>query len=149
MNVPIICAESLQSLFHEQMPLTRAMGLMVKTCNREMVELRAPLSLNHNHLGTAFGGSLIALATAAAYGMLWTLIGETGSHLVIQSSNMRYMKPVRGDLKAICYSPAQEAVQEFIQTFQSKGKARIQCEVSLYENDLPAAVFTGIFVVLR
>jgi len=65
-----------ERFLHEQIPLTRAMGVRVRSWDGEKLWLSAPLEPNHNHLGTAFGGSLSALATLAGYSLLWLLLGD-------------------------------------------------------------------------
>src|SRR5690606_33240492 len=56
-----------EAFLHAKIPLARAMGVRVERCDSEGLVLTAPLEPNHNHLGTAFGGSLAALATLAGY----------------------------------------------------------------------------------
>ncbi|RYD25022.1 MAG: hypothetical protein EOP86_27860, partial [Verrucomicrobiaceae bacterium] len=73
---------------HRQIPLSRAMGARVETYDGETLVLTAPAELNHNHLGTAFGGSLSALATLAGYGLLWLELGSRDSHIVIRRSRI-------------------------------------------------------------
>ena len=70
-----------EAFFYEQIPLTRAMGVRVESYDGQQLVLTAPLALNHNHLGTAFGGSLSALATLAGYGLLWLDLGDRTSTL--------------------------------------------------------------------
>ncbi len=96
----------LERFLHEKIPLTVAMGVRVAECSDARLVLEAPLTPNRNHLQTAFGGSLHALATLSGYGLLWWLLREPQAHLVIRESTARYLRPVRGDLKATCQSPA-------------------------------------------
>jgi len=90
------------SFLHLHFPLSQAMGVRVESHDERGLMLTAPLELNHNHLGTAFGGSLGALALFAGYGLLWLEIGDENCHIVIRSSAIRYEKPVHGPLRALC-----------------------------------------------
>ena len=54
-----------------KIPLTRAMQVRVEGYDKSGLVLTAPLAANHNHLGTAFGGSLAALVMLAGYALLW------------------------------------------------------------------------------
>lgn len=45
------CAEW-QSYLHREIPITAAMGLQVTRLDAQSIELRAPLSLNHNDKNT-------------------------------------------------------------------------------------------------
>ena len=65
-----------EEFFYDKIPITRAMGVRVTKYDGGQLRLAAPIALNHNHLGTAFGGSLSALATLAAYGLIWLEIGR-------------------------------------------------------------------------
>jgi len=111
--------------------------------------LEAPLALNHNHLGTAFGGSLNALATLAGYALLWLELGDPEAHLVIAESSIAFLRPVRGDLKALCARPGEAVLAAFREKFARTGKARVKLEVTLEEAGEIAVRFRGTFVALR
>ncbi len=57
--------QGIESYLHREIPITAAMGIRVESYNEKELVLTAPLEPNHNHLGTAFGGSLSAIATLA------------------------------------------------------------------------------------
>jgi putative thioesterase YiiD len=63
-------ARQIQELLHSKIPITRAMGVKVEDYDGRRLILSAPLDANVNHLGTAFGGSLNALAVLSGYGLL-------------------------------------------------------------------------------
>jgi thioesterase domain-containing protein len=134
---------------HEQIPLTRAMGVSVQSWDGQELRLRAPLEPNHNHLGTAFGGSLSALATLAGYSLLWLLLGDREAHIVIRESSLQYRHPVRGELIAVCRHPGGEAWQAFQAQFTSTGKARLTLQAAIVEDGRTCVEFEGTFVALR
>jgi thioesterase domain-containing protein len=138
-----------EDFFHQQIPITRAMGVRVAGYDGRKLILAAPIALNHNHLGTAFGGSLGAIATLAGYGMLWLELRDPASHLVIRQSFLSFRRPVFKEIVAICRRPDQELLREFKGAFAQRGKARIGLEVTIEEGGLVAAEFRGIFVALR
>ncbi len=86
---------------HGQIPLTRAMSVQVVVYDGAQLVLTAPLAQNHNHLGTAFGGSLNALATLAGYALLWLELNDRTAHIVIRKSSIQFRHPVRGELRAV------------------------------------------------
>ena len=90
-----------------------------------------------------------ALATLSGYGLLWWLLREPQAHLVIRESTVRYLRPVRGDLKAVCHSPAAGELERFRQDFSRKGKARIHLEATIEDDGEIAVRFTGEFVALK
>ncbi|MGV3661124.1 MAG: YiiD C-terminal domain-containing protein [Prosthecobacter sp.] len=136
-----------EDFLHAQIPITRAMGIRVASWDAERLVLTAPLELNHNHLGTAFGGSLAALATLAGYACLWLELGDHAAHVVIAESTLSYRRPVRGELRAVCRRPEGDVLTVFKSTFAEAGKARIRLAVSIEdENGAVAVEFRGAFV---
>jgi thioesterase domain-containing protein len=138
-----------ERFLHEQIPLTRAMGVKVESHDTRGLVLGAPLAANHNHLGTAFGGSLAALATLAGYALLWLELGNRDAHIVIRRSELDYRHPVTGPLRAICRKPPEAELAGFRTTFAKAGKARIRLDVTVEEAGRVCMAFTGTFVAIR
>ena len=138
-----------ERFFHEQIPLTKAMGVRVEAHDGRQLVLTAPLVANHNHLGTAFGGSLAALATLAGYGLLWLELGNRDAHIVIRRSELDYRHPVAGPLRAICRKPPEAELAAFRTTFAKAGKARVRLEVTVEEQGRVCMTFLGTFVAIR
>ncbi|MEO6245475.1 MAG: YiiD C-terminal domain-containing protein, partial [Opitutaceae bacterium] len=59
---------ALELFLHEMIPLAKAMGVGVEVSDARALTLTAPKEQNKNSLNTAFGGSLVSLATLAGYG---------------------------------------------------------------------------------
>ena len=138
-----------ECFLHEPIPLTQAMGVTLESYDGMQLVVTAPLEPNHNHLGTAFGGSLSALATLTGYAMLWLQLGDRHAHIVIRESSIRYKHPVRGILRAICQRPDEAALAEFRTTFATTGKAHIQLKVIIEHERQICVEFEGDFVALR
>ena len=141
--------QQIQDLLHSKIPLTRAIGMRVEAYDGERLILCAPLAANVNHFGTAFGGSLNALAVLSGYGLLWLELQETECHIVIRDSTISYERPVHGELRAICVRPEATALAAFKQRFQQKGKARIALTATIEEQGRTSVRFQGAFVALR
>jgi thioesterase domain-containing protein len=138
-----------EEFFYSKIPITRAMGVRVTKYDGGELRLAAPIALNHNHLGTAFGGSLSALATLAAYGLIWLEIGGRTAHVVIRKSELSFRRPVRREIVAICRRPSEDELWMFKNAFAQHHKARISLDVTIEEEGLVAVEFRGIFVALR
>jgi len=110
------------------------------------MELGCSLDANHNHVGTAFGGSLSALLILAAYCRIFQMMDGQG-HVVLKNTKIDFMLPVKEDLRAICLPPSHEDSQEFLQTYEKKGRARLTLtsEIVLKSGKI-AARLTGQFV---
>ncbi len=139
----------IEQFFHAKIPLTAAMGVRVESYDAEQLVLTVPLDANHNHLGTAFGGSLGALLVPSGHGLLWLELGDAGSHIVVRKTSLDYRRPVRGPLRAICRRPAAAELAEFKAGFQRHGKARILLHATIDEEGATAVEFSGTFVALR
>ena len=138
-----------EEYFHRQIPLTRAMGVRVSAGHDGAFVVTAPVALNYNHLQTAFGGSINAVATLAAYGFLWIQLREEAAHVVVAESSIRFLQPVRETIRAICSNPDAQQLAEFRATLRARGKAKIALHVRVEEDNTPAAEFTAAFVALR
>ncbi|MBE2287767.1 MAG: YiiD C-terminal domain-containing protein [Prosthecobacter sp.] len=138
-----------EAYLHEQIPLTHAMGVTVESWNGARLVLQAPLEPNHNHLGTAFGGSLSALATLAGYSLLWLMLGDREAHVVVRDSHIRYRHPVRGTLRAACSRPDDAVMEVFRRQFNETGRARLSLPVTIEEDGKVCVEFEGTFVAMR
>jgi thioesterase domain-containing protein len=141
--------QQIQDLLHSKIPITRALGVVVERYDGERLVLTAPLDKNVNHMGTAFGGSLNAVAVLSGYGLLWLELQDTSCHIVIRRSSISYEQPVREQIRATCVRPEAEALAEFKRTFQQKGKARIALSATIESEGKTAVRFEGTFVAMR
>jgi thioesterase domain-containing protein len=137
----------LEAFLHEKIPLTRAMGARV-VADPSGFAIEAPVALNYNHLHTAFGGSINAVATLAAYAFVWLRIQDEQTHVVVRESSIRFVRPIREMIRARCEPPPTDELNAFHTALQSKGKARLQLRV-LVEQEGVAAEFVGTFVASR
>jgi thioesterase domain-containing protein len=138
-----------EQYFHQQIPITRAMGVRVVAHDENQFIVEAPVALNFNHLRTAFGGSINAVATLAAYGLLWLGLRDSAVHVVVAESSIRFLRPVRETIRAICLRPEHDEWAAFQIRFAEKGKAHITLRVNVMEAGQTAAEFEGIFVARR
>ena len=135
-----------EKFLHEQIPITRAMGLRVVANDESGFVVEAPVALNSNHLRTAFGGSINAVATLAGYGFLWMELEDAASHVVVAESSIKFLQPVREMIRASCLRPDAHTLTAFRGQFAEKGKARITLRVNVTEAGEIAAEFKGQFV---
>src|SRR3954466_15552595 len=121
------------------------MGLRVVANDETGFTVEAPVALNSNHLRTAFGGSINAVATLAAYGFLWLEMNNAAAHVVVAESSIRFLRPVRETIRATCLRPEANSLGEFRARFTEKGKAAITLRVNVTEAGETAAEFEGRF----
>ena len=138
-----------EHFLHAHIPLTRAMEVHVESFDEDALTLTAPLAVNHNHLGTAFGGSLAALAMLAGYSLLWLELDDREAHIVISESQLKFLRPVTGTIRAVCRRPDSASLMSFKEQLAEKGKARIQLETTIAAGGEIAVAFTGTYVAKR
>ncbi len=138
----------LEQLLHEDIPISRAMGVRVASYDGARLRLAAELAPNLNHKCTAFGGSLFSVAVLCGWGLLHLKLHETGlhKHIVIQESAIRYLRPVDTDIVAECRSDG-EALARFLRTLQKHDRARLSLDVAILQGAQPAVEFSGRYVV--
>lgn len=140
--------QQLENLLHQEIPLTRALGIHAAAYDGHCLELTAPLAPNVNHKSTAFGGSLYSLAVTCGWGLVHLKLAEAGlhKHIVIQESSIRYLRPVTGDMRAVCCLE-DGVLDRFMRVLQKRGRARLQLDVTVSHDDQPAIEFSGKYVV--
>ena len=139
----------LQSVLHQEIPLTVAMGISVTHCSQKKVELRAPLKPNINHKCTAFGGSLYSVAALCGWGFVFHQmhLNKLNGHIVIQHSDVDYKLPVDGEIKAVCEIEDETTLARFLKTYRRKNLARIKLQVKILFSEKEAMLFSGHYVV--
>ena len=143
-------AARLERYMHAHIPLVTPMQVRVAGHDASGLTLAAPLAPNINHERSAFGGSLASLMTLACWGYLWLqLEGEPGLHIVVNEANLRYMKPVTGELLACCRAPAPKVMETFVATLKRRGKARVELTAEVRQGEALAAEYRGSFVAYR
>ena len=140
---------TIEEFFHQQIPLTRAMALRVEAYDGIQLVVTAPLALNHNHLGTAFGGSLASMGMIAGYGLVWLMLGKREGRVVVRDSSIHFRRPVRGLLRAVCRRPDDATVAEFLKKFATERNAHLRLEVTIEQDGRAAVQFEGTFVATK
>src|ERR1700734_3179543 len=102
----------LQDRIGREFLLARHIGLVVESADDASVVLRAPLAPNANYKGTAFGGSLYSVAVLTGWAWVTRYLAARGlsADAVIQESNVRFLTPVHGELRASATAPAEEQI---------------------------------------
>ncbi|MCX6907429.1 MAG: YiiD C-terminal domain-containing protein [Verrucomicrobia bacterium] len=141
---------ALKKKLRAEIPATRRLKIEPARCDDDALVFKAPLAPNRNDKGTAFAGSLCAIATLAGWSAIWLALRDAGLQaiIVIQDSTIRYLRPVTRDFEARCpwLTPAQ-LVRLFV-ALRKRGRARLRLRVVICENGAEAMTLTGRYVVL-
>jgi thioesterase domain-containing protein len=137
----------LQGLIDADIALAKHIGVVVESADDHALVLRAPLPPNANHKGTAFGGSLYSLAALAGWAWVTRFLAlrDISADAVIADSNMRFLLPVHGDLRAHLLLPAESEIDKFGKMLERAGRGRIQLRVELRNGTAVGARFEGLF----
>ena len=147
-------AQELEQVLHEDIPLTREMGIKVLSWQGHQLRLHLPLEPNINHKSTMFGGSLYCAAVLAGWGWLHLRLREAGiddGHIVIHEGQISYPLPVTADAVAICDAPDEVVWGKFLRTYKRYGRARLTLPTRIVNQDSEevAVSFSGQFVLHR
>jgi len=147
----LICAADVELYLHQNIPLSRLMGIRVTLCDDTGVRLTAPLEPNVNHMGTVFGGSASAVAMLCGWGLMHARIAALpfATGLVIRRNQMEFDSPLDSDFEAWCATPDADTLAQFDTALTTEGKARLQLHVDLLINGRCAAAFVGTYVAVK
>lgn len=139
----------LQKYLREKIPLVKALKAEIREIHPDCVELWAPLAPNHNHMGSAFGGSISALLILGGYTWLYQFMLERGYdvHVILKSCEIDYKFPIEENLQIFARSPQKDELEKFLKSFQRKGLGRITIESEIKIGGRKAAVLSGEYVV--
>jgi thioesterase domain-containing protein len=140
-------ADYLQTRIDREIMLAKPMGVIVETADETALILRAPLAPNANHKGTAFGGSLYSLAvlTGLAWITRFLATRQLDADAVIQESNMRFLTPVQGEMRACIEIPADADIDKFQRMLVRADRGRIRLLVNIHQGSRLATAFDGLF----
>lgn len=140
--------QALAATLHHEIPITRSLGITVESYDGQTLYLKAPLEANINHKATAFAGSLNALVTLSGWGLVWLVLKEAGitAKIVIQDSQVSYLRPVAADFIAGCRKPDPAQLKRFETMLLKKGKARLELQAEIRVGTQPAVTFQGRYV---
>jgi thioesterase domain-containing protein len=140
-------AQYLQDRIDRDIMLAKPMGVIVEAADETAVILRAPLAPNANHMGSAFGGSLYSLAVLTGWAWITRFLAskELIADAVIQESSMRFLAPVKAELRACIRIPAEADVDKFQKMLARAKRGRIRLQVTMHQEAILAVVFDGLF----
>lgn len=140
--------DGLERYLHAHIPLAVAMGVRAIDVDDDAVRLAAPLAPNVNHRGTAFGGSIAALAVLAGWGWLRARLDGRSPipRLVVQRQVVDYLVAATAELVATCRAPSPDEWRRFERLLERRGRARLELAVEVDSAGTRVATFVGTYV---
>jgi thioesterase domain-containing protein len=142
--------QRLEQMITDEMPITQHLEFSLARNEDGSLMATAPLKPNANHMGSAFGGSISMLATLTGWAMAQSLVEDMRrkAEVLIQESDIEYLKPVRDNLSVVCERPDEDALERFQQMLERWGKARLRLKCRIEEAGERAVTFIGQYVAL-
>ena len=140
----------LQSKLHNEIPLTKLMQLQIKEYNKNNLITTAPLSINVNDKGTAFGGSLSTITIISAWSLCWLIsqkLGFDSQNIVVIKNENSYLKPVTKDIVCTTIKPTQQEIDIVKIKLEKKGSASLKIKSQIIENSEVCVEFEGVYVI--
>jgi thioesterase domain-containing protein len=140
----------LQAYLHEKIPITRAMGFAVAASTPERISIAVPISLNGNHQGTAFGGSISAALTTVAWACVHIAARELDRDavVVVRDGTTHYDRPLTEDFVAEAVYLTEHERHRMEHRYARSGRVKVKHSSRIVIGDEVAASFSGSFVIL-
>jgi thioesterase domain-containing protein len=144
--------EEIQNKIHTQIPMTKLMQLELKSIDNTTLITSAPLNINVNDKGTAFGGSLSSIAIISSWCMAYYLskklnIGE--SNIVIVNNETKFLRPVTKDIICTTYIPKEEEIKILKSKLEVKNSGTIKIYAQVIENGKICVDFRGTYYIKK
>ena len=141
------CA-TLQSMWHEEIPIATAMGVEIASFADDELVVRAGLQANINVHGTAFAGSLYAIAALTGWGAVWLKHREAGldGQIVLADGRIEYLRAVAEDIVCRCrFDPQLHGPKLAALARSSRTTLRLHCKIDA--GGEPAVRFEGRYAI--
>ena len=141
---------SINSLLRQHFPISRHLGVRIQEASPRRVILTAPLAPNKNRSGTAFAGSLNALATLAGWAWLTLHLRRPAieAQVILQDATISYARPATGAFRAVCLAPEGAELDRFGAALHRRHRGRLRLTVDLETRKGPVAFFSGRYVAV-
>lgn len=143
--------QALQQLLHKEIPISQALGISVSDLSEQSIEVSAPFETNKNIHNTAFAGSIYTTATLAGWSLVhhWLSCQSISGAVVLAQANIRYSKPISGDIIAHCTLPQEDEMTMFIERLTLKKRARLMLMINVIEDEKNKAQLEAEFAVIQ
>jgi thioesterase domain-containing protein len=144
-------AHDVNAYLARHVPITRAMGIRLRSFGADGVTMTAPLRPNINDKGIAFGGTLASILALSGWAFADLSLRAAGevADVLIAVATIEYLAPVAGRIVARCPPPPAGELEAFLAAYRRRGRARLQLQAHIETPGGKAAAFSATYVARR
>jgi|TARA_R110002033_G_scaffold20278_5_gene51323 thioesterase domain-containing protein len=142
--------EEIQNKIHTQIPMTKLMKFELKNLDENSLLTTAPLDINVNDKGTAFGGSLNSITIISSWCMAYYLSKKfnlENPSIVIFKNETKFIRPVTKDIICTTFIPNEEEQNTLQTKINTKNSGSIKIHSQIIEEGKVCVDFYGIYVI--
>lgn len=142
--------KQLEEKLHKNIPLTKFMDFKIINYDDKELITTAPLDININDKGTAFGGSLATITIISAWSICWLISKElkvSSDNIVVIKNEHSYKRPVTKNIVCKTFKPSIEEIQNLKEKLLNKRSASIKIKSHIIENEEICVDFVGFYVI--
>jgi len=142
--------QKLQLKLHNEIPLTKYMQLHIKSYEKDILITTAPLDININDKGTAFGGSLSTITIISSWSMCWLISQELGydsKNIVVIKNENNYLKPVTKDIVSHTIKPSIKEIEVLKEKLKNKQSGSLKITSYIIEDGKKCVEFEGVYII--
>jgi thioesterase domain-containing protein len=141
--------EELQATWHEDIPISRAMGIRAHGIVNDELRVTAGFAENRNVHGTAFAGSLYSVCVLTGWGAAWLALrrqGIDGAGIVVKSATIRYLRPITGLIHCRC-SFGSDEIRGRLETLEQEVRSELELVSEIRAERGRAVEFAGVYSI--
>lgn len=143
--------KDLEKFIHQKIPLSKHMQIQLVELTEKEAKLFCPLSANHNHMNTAFGGSISAGLLLACYAWFFNVLKIQGidSHVIVKECKTTYSHPIETDFIVSCRAPLKSEYEKLLKILSKKDRAKIELVATAMMSEKICAQMKAEFVAIK
>ena len=144
--------QEIENKIHTQIPMTKLMKLQLKSLDNSKLITTAPLDINVNDKGTAFGGSLSSIVIISSWCMAFYLSQKfkiDKSNIVIVKNETKFLRPVTKDIVCNSFIPKNEEIDDLKSKLDKKNSGSIVLSAQIIEDEKVCVDFKGTYLIKK
>jgi len=144
--------KELEKKIYNEIPMTRLMELKLVNIDDKYFKTSAPLDINVNDKGSAFGGSLSSIAIISSWCLSKLISDELGFEnvdILVIKNHSSFKKQVTNDIVCLCTIPTQKDINILKEKLKTKESASLKIHAKIVQDDETRMDYEGIYVIKK